>query len=116
MQIDITGIKFNDTVDSQECKGLVYRAKVNIFLNSKDEFVYQQRMVPMKKMSCPGCVNCGFIKEDLDERISNQDYSMVPEKIEHNALYRLDATHFSRDWESGWVDDWDLEFIKISEE
>lgn len=113
MQVDITEIKFNDQVDPQECKGLVYRGKMNKFLNSKDEFLYQQRMVPMKRMSCSGCVHCGFIKEDLDERICNQDFSMMPEKIKHGALYRLEAIHLSRDWESGIVDDWDLEFIEM---
>lgn len=115
MQIDITEIKFNDEIDPQQCNSLIFKAKVNVFLNSKNEFVYQQRMIPMKKLSCKGCNQCGFLLEELDERISNKDFSMIPENIEHGALYRLETTHISRDWETGIIDDWDLEFIKIED-
>jgi hypothetical protein len=73
----------------------------------------------MKRMSCAGCSHCGALLEDLQERLSlyGDDkfvYAPVVQDAENGALYTLAVANESRDWETGIVDDWDLEFVKIN--
>ena len=37
----------------------------------------------------------------------------IIDNIEHGALYELKVTNVSVDYESGYADDWDIEFVKI---
>lgn len=102
--------------DVGECTGLFYRCKVNSFINSKGAYVYQERMVPLKRMSCPGCVHCGDLLDELNE-VAFDKYMNGPviEKIKDSGLYKLQITNISTDWESGIVDDWDIEFVLVEE-
>lgn len=105
---EIKQIKENENI---LCKGIFYKGKVNMFINSNDEYVYTQRMIPLRKMSCKGCEKCGFLLDDLRENISN-GCNPLPEKIVHNKIYQLKMTNAMVDYESGYVDDWDIEFIE----
>ena len=99
------------------CKGKVYRGKINNFINANSEVILQQRMIPMKRKSCPGCENCYPLEEELHERINDFDYMapIFPEKIKHGQLYKLKVTGVGRDWETGIVDEWDLEFVEVDD-
>jgi hypothetical protein len=105
--------KLVDVVEEGKgCKGLIYRANVNVFINSKGIFIQKTSMIFQKRKSCPGCIQCGYLQNDLSDKIvlgNTPDIS----NVEHNELYALTATNIHRDRESGIVDDWDLEFIKI---
>ena len=94
------------------CKGQVYRCKINSFINAKNEYVYQERMLLQKRMTCSGCEQCGYIDEMFREWIIEGNPMVIQEAI-HNAYYRLEVINESRDWESGEVNDWELAFIKI---
>ena len=98
-----------------ECKGKIYRARVNKFVNSKGEYIYQERMIPLKRKSCSGCDACAFLDEQLHESISN-DISIIIKDIKHDALYSLEITNTYRDYITGMLEDWDLEFIKCDGE
>jgi hypothetical protein len=113
------GDKFIDLLASNDkaisaCKGKVYRGKRNAFINAKGEYVYQERMLPLKRQSCSGCEKCGWMDDELPEFISNDTLPII-HQIEDGATYRLSVVDESRDWESGQVDDWDFEFVKINE-
>lgn len=103
------------TEKASECKGRIFRGKVNAYIGSRGEYVYQEKMTPMKSKSCSGCEDCGWIDDDLYEFIN---YGTLPiiKDIEDGALYSLQAINGTRDWESGIMDDWELEFIKIKED
>lgn len=94
------------------CNGLVYRARENNFVNKRGEVVYSKRMSPLKRESCPGCENCGYMLYELDEWISMGEVPIVKD-FKHGAVYRLDITNIQKDWETGYVDGYDLVFVKI---
>ena len=100
-----------------QCKGKCYRGKINNFINVKGEVILQQRMIPVKRMSCCGCEDCDYTEEDLHERMNDFDYMapIFPEKIKHGQLYKLKVTGVGRDWETGIVDEWDLEFVEVDD-
>jgi len=64
----------------------------------------------LKKKSCPGCEKCGFLLEDL-----SQNESVIIPEIEHDELYTVVVTNISKDWETGYVDDWDLEVVLLNQ-
>lgn len=68
----------------------------------------------LKRKSCKGCDQCGYLRDDLHERMC--DEGIILPEIEHDALYTIKVTNVSHDYESGFVDDWDLEAVKITEE
>jgi len=97
------------------CKGLFFRAKLNMFINKKGEYVCQERMIPVKRISCKGCECCAPLLEELWEFACEVDRPVI-QKFEHNALYELKITNVFTDWETGYAEDWDLEFVMVEEE
>ena len=99
--------------DKIVCKGRIYRGKQDAFINVKGEYVYRERMIPLKRQSCSGCDKCGWMDEDLSEFVGNDTLPII-QNIEDGATYRLSVVNESRDWESGHVDDYDFEFVKLA--
>jgi len=86
-----------------ECKGLVFRG-INTTWYSNGRLENKQGIRLLKKKSCPGCLMCGWILEDMDMR---PHHVILPEIIS-GALYTVVSINETRDWETGYVDDWDL--------
>ena len=90
------------------CIGKVYRADVyNRVTASTVECSIKLRL--RKKLSCPGCERCGWIDESLgaiDKPIINI------EEAQHGRLYCIRACNESTDWETGIIDDYDLEIVE----
>lgn len=108
--IDLLAVK----EDKPECKGRVYRAKVSRFLGKNSSYTYQETMVPMKRLSCPGCSQCGWFDEDLKE-FALSDYPPIINNIKHGELYYLAVVNEHYDWESGILDGFELEFKEMKE-
>jgi len=104
----------DNTDNSNKCKGKIFRGKVNMFLNAKGHYVYQERMIPLKRKSCPGCEYCNYLLDDMLPEFINCGPSPIIQNIVDHALYRLSVVNESRDYETGIIDCWDLEFVKIS--
>ncbi len=98
-----------------ECKGLFYRMRLNQYLGGRGEFVAKTTFTPLKRMSCKGCCSCDGIMEYLKELAYERDFGPVwnLKDEEDYAIFQLDITNMSTDWETGIVDDWDLEFVKV---
>jgi len=100
---------------TKQCKGLIFRGKRNAFISGRGDYVYTERMALLKRKSCKGCERCGYMMEELEEFLSNDYLPIIPTHLENGQLYKLTVTNISKDWETGIVDDWDLEFIKYIE-
>lgn len=103
----------------ETCKGLMYRCRVNIYQNSQGAYVETKRMVPLIRKSCTGCEKCGWLLDMLDEEIGLcRDWSkgtLFTDEPEHGAMYEYMVTSSSRDWETGYVDDYTTGFVKVKE-
>jgi hypothetical protein len=53
------------------CLGPIYKYKENVFINSKDEIICRTSLYPVKKLSCLGCSQCGWIDEYIQESMYN---------------------------------------------
>jgi hypothetical protein len=98
------------TFASNTCKGLFFRCKINNYWGSNRRIVNSVEMVPVRRMSCSGCVHCGHAWEAMGDDV---DIFIVPTDVEHNGIYALNFVVDGTDWESGIVDDWHYEFAKV---
>ena len=98
-----------------ECKGIIYRGRVNAYINDKGKYVYQESMTPLKRLSCNGCDKCGWIHEAISEGIGNERLPII-DNIQDNALYEVAVENESRDWETGYIDDYDLVLVPFVED
>lgn len=93
--------------NKETCKGLFFRGVVNKHWFG-DKYRITKELRLLKRKSCRSCEYCGYLTDEL-----NQDVIVIEPEVEHGALYELKVTNVSRDWESGIVDDWSLEFVLI---
>jgi len=104
--------------EPETCKGLIFRADVSSWVGSDSDVNFRERFRFVKRLSCPGCVRCDWLLEDLNNRIGDKwlkDTVVRPIEVTHGELFTLRATNMSRDWETGVIDEWDLEFVKLEE-
>lgn len=104
--------KFLQEEENDTCKGQIYKCEQSFFLDKRERYVEKVRMVPMKKLSCPGCKNCGGIIDAYSEFAYDHGIDIRP-AIFHNEFYILDIVDKSRDWKTGIVDDFGMAFIFI---
>jgi len=107
LKVDFDAIEKSN---EEPCKGLCFRGYTNTHWFG-DKFRVTNELRLLKKRSCPGCAQCSYLTEELQSNV----IVLTPE-IEHGKLYELRVTNVSRDYESGIVDDWNVEFCKVREE
>lgn len=96
---------------SETCKGIKFRGYASTFWSGyKLESRCGVRF--LKKDSCAGCSKCAHFDEFMEETPEN---IIGLNEVEHGKLYTLRVTNISRDWESGIVDEWDLQLVELNQ-
>ena len=98
--------------EGEKCRGLFFRGYHSTYYQD-GKFERKEGIRLLKKMSCPGCKNCGYLLDDVQDFIYGG--GLIFPEIKHGALYSIHYTNFSKDWESGIVDDYDLEIYEVKE-
>ncbi len=104
--------------EPDQCGGLFYRVAREAWIGSDADVCFRYRLRPLTKISCAGCDLCSWLLEDLDTRLYDynagyMDYDF--DSLSHGMLVELKVTGVSTDWESGVVDDYDIEFVEVKE-
>ena len=106
-------IDWNQYKEVKVCQGTIYRADVYQGKTSRGIGFYV-RLNEIKKYSCKGCETCGWQNDYLQE--VNKDWPILDlENAVHGKLYRLTTVNESKDWETGYVDEFDLKIIEYKE-
>lgn len=96
----------------KNCQGQIYRYVREVWIGSDGDVNFNDRFRWIKKLSCPGCEKCEWLKEHISFFLHGYYNEMYNHnKVETGKLYKLTITNISTDWETGYVDDWDLEFV-----
>lgn len=109
---DILSDLFTQVDDEVKCRGVYFRGSV---YEGWDGRTYSSiiRLKLLKRMSCPGCEHCGWIYDQLHE--VGPDWPLVGiEKVEDGKIYTIGVCNESKDWETGIVDQWDLEVVDLN--
>ena len=101
------------TEKEEKCKGLVFKASENNYF-SDGRIVFKIEFRLQKRLSCGVCNQCILMLDDIAERMSDGYGLKLPKSINPGKLYQPFVTNISTDWETGHVDDWDLELREVS--
>lgn len=93
-----------------DCIGQKFRCNINTYVHN-DTYSHSIQMRRLKRKSCLGCEECGWVMDELAEHISCDGLPII-QHPNHGAIYSLRIVNISRDWETGYIDDYDLEFIE----
>lgn len=99
--------------EPNKCKGILWRGRVNMYMNGSNEINVNRKLYPLKKHEhgCRGCEDCEWLFDHMAEDISG--YGHEPEgmdKIEDMGLYRIKVGHATRDYETGY---WEIEYMEV---
>lgn len=75
---------------SNECKGLYWRGSENTYLSSHGSVELRKSLRLLKRKSCSGCEDCGWILEEIKDAIYNE--ALYIDNIEHGQTYMLKFT------------------------
>jgi len=102
-----------------KCQGLVFRCSSNQFFlwnwKSRTSFTDKTSMNLLKRKSCKGCSKCDYFYEELHESSCDRQVVM-PKNPRDGGLYTVKYKNISTDWETGYVDDYEIEFVEYNEE
>lgn len=100
--------------DVEECKGLFFRVSVNdyYFVRERNEYTYSTRIRLLKSISCPGCSQCQWLLDDYGECGA---MPILPDDLRNGDVVTIAVTNISHDYETGYVDGYDLEFVKVKQ-
>lgn len=97
-------------MNTKQCKGKVFRVRDNSYLSKDGSYTVKRTYSLLKRLSCEGCIHCGWINESIQEGVA------VIAGGNHGDLVTLSMVNVRRDWETGYVDDYDLQFEVIKHE
>lgn len=110
IKIDCTALEIKNK--SGTCKGKIYKLIKNTFISGRGDIVFKDTFVLQKRKSCPGCPQCGWIADD----IANAGVEgIVCKTFKEGALYKLEMTNIQKDWETRYVDDYDIELVEVEQ-
>lgn len=112
MLVSLDDFVDKDALDVESCKGRIYKCKVSTYLDGRGNYTQKVSMDLQKRKSCKGCAKCGWIDDALTENLACGEPPII-NTYENNALYTLRSVNEKRDWETGYIDSFDLEYIKL---
>ena len=103
--------------DEPECIGKTYRYLESGYIGSRGDINLVRRLVPLKRISCPGCSRCDYVTEDIHEGLCNTGiaYPEIDPKLKSGDMAEAVFVPDSWDWESGVLDGWHIRFDKYVE-
>jgi hypothetical protein len=113
----MTDFKFNweglkeEADPASDCKGLFFRGYQNLYVSQYGEVHTKQGIKFLKRKSCKGCHQCSFIIDSMKECPD----SVIMPKIVQSHLYSIRVTNQCRDWETGYIDDYDIEVFEVKD-
>ena len=103
--------------EKEPCPGVYFRYTENNYVtNGGTKFVIQKQISLLKKMSCTGCDECGWMLDDavMGMQEVGEAHFEFDDKLRHGDIVTLEFVVDGRDWEMGYVDDSHLKVVKAT--
>ena len=98
-----------------DCKGKVYRCRIEYFLDSQDNIMVRKSFRLLKKDSCPDFETCGLINKFITEDIYNDQKIDYIGNLENSKKYRVEGHWTPGPYEypdEGYLE---LNFVEVKE-
>lgn len=89
-----------------DCGGLIFKASVSYYVNSRNEIIQTKKLIPAKRKSCKGCSRCGIEKDSLYEDVTYNKWADM-DHIEDGKYYVVLVSK---------CDDYDIEYSFVEVE
>lgn len=96
--------------DASTCKGLFFRGSTSLYWQD-GKLAQKMELHLLRRMSCPGCEVCGPMLDDI--AMFAGDGNLDLSEVKQAKLYSPRVTNVSIDRDTGFVDDWDIEFVEV---
>lgn len=99
------------------CQGVFFRYTENNYVtNGGTKFVVQKQISLLKKISCTGCDECGWMLDDAVNGMHDRGdaHFEFDDRLRHGDIVTLEIVVDGRDWDMGYVDDSHLKVIKAT--
>ena len=106
LEIEDEDIELQEDEEITECIGRVFRYREKQYTTSDGGIHFHQSITPLKRKSCEGCGQCGWVDENLN---SGCDISIG--KMDDFDLCTLSIINEQQGYDGDW--DYDLEFTKL---
>ena len=103
--------------EKEPCPGVYFRYTENNYVtNGGTKFVIQKQISLLKKISCTGCDECGWMLDDavMGMQEVGEAHFEFDDKLRHGDIVTLEFVVDGRDWEMGYVDDSHLRVVKAT--
>jgi hypothetical protein len=98
----------------ENCKGLYWRAEVSSYCY-EGRIGVKKTLKLLKRKSCKGCEQCGWVQEFLNEDVFNDPEIDYLADIEHGKMYTYSASSYKGPYDL-YADDIEIEFIEVKED
>lgn len=100
--------------ENDNCEGLIFKAEVTQY-RTRRGFAFTTKFNKMKVLSCKGCEKCGPLEDLIYEFIDNESPIIGVETVQTGKLYTFSLCNMYRDYESGYVEDFDIEVTEYKQ-
>ncbi len=103
--------------EKEPCPGVYFRYTENNYVtNNGTKFVVQKQISLLKKISCTGCDECGWMLDDavMGMQEIGEAHFEFDAKLRHGDIVTLEFVVDGRDWEMGYVDESHLKVVKTT--
>jgi len=97
---------------NENCTGLVFKAEHIDFMRSDLTLVTKTSLRLMRRKSCK-CSSCDGLLETLHTNMIENGIRPITPVLQHKKLYTLKMVNIQKDWESGHIDYFDLEYVLL---
>ena len=95
-------------LSEQQCTGLTFKPKLSCYINKRGDIVQTIVMTELRRQSC-SCLHCHILRESQKECCANGNFPDLS-NIDPEKLYTLAITYESRDFETGIVDAYTIDY------
>ena len=107
-------LKELESKDKNTCRGLFFRANCTTYFHN-NILCRKVSLKLLKRMSCKGCERCFWLFTDFEEM--SEDYgNALFDHVKNGKIYTPVVINISRDYETGYWDDYDIEMREVKEE
>lgn len=97
------------STDQVTCKGLFYRYHTSAY-KTKNGYATTQSITKLKRMSCKECEMCSYDEDNIETVLVDlKEFPIIlPDLIRDGDIITPHFVPGHRDWETGYVEEWEI--------
>ncbi len=99
--------------DKETCKGRIYRCSTHNYISKYKSIEVRKSLRLLKKSSCPGCAECGWMDQVLQDEIEGDCYNDFLSGLINGNKYKLIGKWIPGSYEYPEEGELEIKFQKV---